>query len=86
METAQFAKQSLAFQKTMFENSFNAMIMAQDQTEKMLHSYLDKLPWVTAEGKDSLQKSIDMAKQARDDFRKAVEEGFSKFESMMEEK
>lgn len=86
METTQIAKQTLGFQKTVFENSFNAMLMVQDQSEKMLNGYLDKLPWVTEESKKSLQTSIDMAKQARNDFKKAVEDGFVKFEEMLEEK
>lgn len=86
METAKFAKQTLGFQKTIFENSFNAMIMAQDQTEKMVNSYLDQLPWVTEDSKKSLHTSLDMAKKARDDFKKAVEDGFVKFEELLQEK
>lgn len=86
METAQFAKQTLNFQKTIFNNSFNAMILVQEQSEKMVSSYLEKLPWVTEENRNSLQSSVDMAKKARDDFRKAVEDGFTKFEEMLEEK
>ena len=86
METTQFAKQALGFQKTMLENSFNAMTMVQDQTEKMVNGYLDQLPWVTAEGKKTLQTSVDMTKKARDDFKKAVDEGFSKIEEFLEEK
>ncbi|MCP4343307.1 MAG: hypothetical protein GY799_31635 [Desulfobulbaceae bacterium] len=86
METTQFAKQALGFQKTMLDNSFNAMIMVQDQTEKMVNGYLDQLPWVTAEGKKSLQTSVDMTKKARDDFKKAVDEGFGKIEELLEEK
>jgi hypothetical protein len=49
METTQFAKQTLGFQKTILENSFNAMILVQDQTEKMVNGYLDQLPLVTAD-------------------------------------
>ena len=86
METTQFAKQALGFQKTMLENSFNAMTMIQDQTETMINGYLDQLPWVTAEGKKSLQTSVDMAKKARGDFKKAVDDGFSKIEELLEEK
>jgi hypothetical protein len=33
-----------------------------------------------------MQDSINMAKQARDDFKKAIEDGFGKFEEMLEEK
>ena len=86
METTQFAKQALEFQKTMLDNSFSAMIMVQDQTEKMVNGYLDQLPWVTAEGRKSLQISVDITKKARDDFKKAVDEGFSKIEELLEEK
>lgn len=86
METAKFAKQTLGFQKTIFDNSFNAMIMVQDQTEKMVNSYLDQLPWVTEDGKKSLQTTISMAKKTRDDFKKAVEDGYHKFEELLEEK
>ncbi len=86
METTKFAKQTLGFQKTIFENSFNALVMAQDQTEKIISSYLDQLPWVTADGKKSLQTTIDLAKKTRDDFKKAVDDGFCKFEELLEEK
>lgn len=86
METTQFAKQTLNIQKTIFDNSFNAIIMAQEQSEKMLHGYMERLPWVTDEGRESLQKSLDIARQARNDFKKAVDDGFVKFEELLEEK
>jgi hypothetical protein len=62
------------------------MIMVQDQTEKMVNSYLDQLPWVTDDGTKSLQGSINLAKKTRDDFKKAVEDGYRKFEELLEEK
>ena len=86
METTQFAKQALGFQKTILENSFNAMIMIQDQTEKMVNGYLDQLPWVTDDNKKALQSSVDMVKKARDDFKKAVDDGYAKFEELLEKK
>ena len=84
METTQMAKQTLSFQKTIFTNSYNAMVLAQDQTEKMLNSYIEKLPLTTDEGKKSLVSSVEMSKNARDDFKKAVDEGYAKFEEMLE--
>ncbi len=83
MEANNFTKQALGFQKTILENSFNAMIMVQDQTEKMVNSYLEQLPWVTADGKKSMQSSIDMAKKVRDDFKKSVDDGFTKMEELL---
>ena len=52
----------------------------------MFTGYLDKLPWVTEDAKKTLESSTDMAKKARDDFKKAVEDGFARFEEMLEEK
>lgn len=86
METARFAKQTLVFQKTLFENTFNAMAMIQDQTEIVVSSYLDQLPWVSEDAKKSLQNSVDLAKKSRTEFKKAVEDGYRKFEELLEER
>lgn len=83
METTQFARQTLIVQRTIFDNSFNAIVMAQEQMETMVNSYMETLPWVTAEGKESMQKSIDIAKKTRKDFKKAVDDGFVKFEGIL---
>ena len=86
MDTTQLAKQTLSFQKTIFDNSFNAMVLVQDQTEKMVNSYIENLPWVTEENKKSLTTSVEMGKKARDDFKKAVDDSYAKFEEMLEQK
>ena len=86
MEASQFAKQTLSFQKTIFENSFNAIALVQDQSETMFNAYLDKLPWVTEESKKNFTTSVDLAKKARDDYKKAVEEGFARFEELVDNK
>lgn len=86
MESAKFFKQTVGFQKTVFENSFNALVVAQEQTEKMVNSYLDQLPWVTDESKKSMEASVELAKKARDDFKKAVDEGYTKFEELLDGK
>lgn len=83
MEATKFTKQALGFQRTIFDNSFNAMIMVQDHTEKMVNGYLDQLPWVTSEGKKSLQTSVDMAKKMRDDFKKSIDDGYGKIEELL---
>ncbi len=86
METTQFAKMTVEFQKTMLDNGFNAMTLVQDQSEKVVKTYFDQLPWVTDEGKKSLQATVDMTKKARDDFKKALDDGFDKIEELLEEK
>jgi hypothetical protein len=83
MDTTQTVKQTLDFQKTIFSNSFNAMVTAQDQTEKMLNSYFEQLPWVNEENKKPIDASIEMGKKTRDEFKKAVDEGYAKFEEIL---
>lgn len=86
MQPTQLAKQTLEFQKTILDNSFNAMIVMQDQTEKMVNDYLNQMPLVTADSKKTLQTSIDMAKKARDEFKKSVDDGFGKIEEIFVDK
>lgn len=86
METTQFAKQTLNFQKSVFDSSYNAISMIQDQTGKMVSTYMEKLPWMTEESKKTMENSIDMANKARDTFKKSVDEGFSKLEELVEKK
>jgi len=62
------------------------MVLVQEQTEKMLGSYVEKLPWVTEENKKSLEASVEMGKKACADYKKAVDEGYAKFEEMLEKK
>ena len=86
METTQMAKQTLSFQKSIFTNSFKAIVLAQEQTEKMLNSYVEQLPWGTDEGKKSFASVVEMSKKAMVDFENAVDEGYAKFEEMLEKK
>ena len=83
METTAIVKQVIGIQKNMFENSFNMMVMAQDQAENMIGTYLEQLPWVTAEGKKTVNESVAMGKKARADFKKAMDDGYTKIEEMV---
>ena len=86
MEPGKIANQTISFQKTLFENTFNAMVMIQDQTEKMISVFLTQLPWVPEEGKSAIGDSVKMYKEARDNFKKAVDDGFTKMDGMFVQK
>jgi hypothetical protein len=81
IEPAKAAKQMITFQKTLFENSFNAMVTIQDQTEKMTDTFLSKLPWLPEDGRKTVNETISFYKKSRDDFKKAVDDGFTKLEA-----
>jgi hypothetical protein len=42
MDQKQIAKQMVEFNKSAFDNTFNAMTALQDQTEKLVFQFLEK--------------------------------------------
>jgi len=75
-----FAKQMIDFYKSTFDNSFNAMVMLQEQTEKNMKMALDQASWFPAEGKKAIDEWIKACKQSRDEFKKVTEENFKRVE------
>ena len=51
MEPKQIAKQIVDFNKTAFDNSFDAMSVIQDQTEKMVNAMMEQTAFFPEEGK-----------------------------------
>lgn len=82
MELGRMAKQMITFQKSLFENAFSAMCTVQDQTEKMAGSFLNQLPWVPEEGKSAVNTAVDSYKKAREEFKKAVDDGYAKLDEL----
>jgi hypothetical protein len=72
MDQKQMVRQVIDFQKASFDNSFNAMVLIQEQTEKMAKTFLDQANWLPEEGKSVLNQWIGAYKKGRDDFKKSV--------------
>jgi len=81
MEQSKIAKQMIDFQKATFDNTFNAMTMLQDQTEKMVNMFLEQATWLPEQGKKALNEWVQSFKKGREDFKKAVDESFRKVEN-----
>jgi polyhydroxyalkanoate synthesis regulator phasin len=80
METGKMAKQMIDFYKSTFDNSFNSMVMLQEQMEKTLKTSLDQATWLPEEGKKVLDDWVKAYKQGREELKKAVDENFKKVE------
>ena len=80
MEPTAIAKQVINLQKTAFDNAFNAMVMLQEQTEKMTSSLMDQAPGLPEEAKKAINEWVKAYKKGREDFKKAVDENFKKAE------
>ena len=80
MEPKQFAKQMIQFNKAAFDNTFNAMTVLQEQTEKMVNSFMEQSAWMPAEGKKAVFDWLKAYKRGRDDFKAAVDDNYRKVE------
>ncbi|MDI7261288.1 MAG: hypothetical protein QME90_15400 [Thermodesulfobacteriota bacterium] len=78
MEQSKIAKQMVDFNKATFDNTFNAMVMLQEQTERMVNMFLEQATWLPDQGKKALNDWVQAFKKGRDDFKKAVDESFKK--------
>ena len=71
-------KQVVQFNKTVFDNAFKAMNLAQEQGEKMLNALLDQATWLPEEGKKTITDWLKAYKKGMDDFKKALDEQYKK--------
>jgi len=80
MDPKQVAKQMIKFNKTAFDNTFDAMTVLQEQMEKMMSGFMEQAPWIPAEGKKAIIDWIKAYKKGRDDFKTTVEDNYKKIE------
>ena len=81
MDPKQIAKQMVQFNKAAFDNTFNAMTVLQEQTEKMVNMFLEQQsPWMPAEGKKAVTDWIKAYKRGREGFKAAVDDNYKKVE------
>lgn len=78
MDQKQIVKQMMEFNKTAFDNAFNAIVMIQDQAEKMVSDTMEKTTWFPEEGKKAIRELANSYKKAREDFKTASDENYKK--------
>lgn len=81
MDPKQVFKQMLDFNRTSFNNTFNAMVMVQDQSETMAGSLVGQATWLPEEGKKAVQEWVNACKKGREEYKKLVDNAFEKVES-----
>ncbi len=81
MDQKKLIKQAIDFNKNIFNNSFNALVMLQDQTERFSRTILDQAAWIPEEGKSLINEWIDAYKKERDNYKHNADAGFEKIET-----
>jgi hypothetical protein len=78
MDQKIIVKQMIDFHKSTFNNSYNAMVMLQDQTEKMLGTFFSQANWVPQDFKRVMGEWVTSYKKGRDEFKKSVDDNFKR--------
>lgn len=82
MEPVKLVKQMITFQKTLFENSYKTICMIQEQTEHIAIQLWNLFPWIPEEGRKLIDETLRNCKNAREEFKKIVDDGFAKIEEL----
>ncbi len=84
MGNKEIVKQMIDVQKESFDNLFTATAMIQDQAEKLLINFVQNMPGMNDGGSEVVNQWINVYKKSRDDFKKAVDDGYAKVESFLD--
>ena len=79
-DPTKLARQMIGFQRGMFENTFNTIVVLQDQTERMTSTLVDQAEWFPKEGRDAINDWIKSYKKGRDEYRKTIDKAFNNME------
>ncbi len=85
MNQFSFAKQILDFNRTTLQNTFGAMCMLQEQSEKMVSTFIEQADWIPSEGKKAITDMTAMFRKGCSELSKAVDENFVRVESYFEQ-
>lgn len=82
MEQKQVFKQMIDFNQKTFNNAFDAMVLLQDQFEKVANTALDQIPGVPAEGRKAIENWAGAFKEGRKNFKQQMDNGFEQAERL----
>ena len=85
MNQFSLAKQMIGFNRTTFENTFGAICLLQEQSEKMMSNFIEQANWIPGEGKKAITDMAALFRTSCSEFKKAVDENFNRVEAYFEE-
>jgi hypothetical protein len=84
VDNKEIMKRMIDLHKTSFENCFSTMVALQNHTEKLMKTLVDHTPGMNNGAREVMDKWTDAYKKGRDDFKKAVDEGYVKVEEFFD--
>jgi len=80
MENKILAKQIIDFHKSTFDNTFSSLTILQQQTEKMVQTFLQQASWLPVEGKAAISEWVKIYDKGRVGFKEAADNNYKKVE------
>jgi hypothetical protein len=84
-EPRKIAKQMMDVYKAGFDNSFNALLMVQEQMERMASMSMDQTMAMPEEAKKAFTEWAKAYKKGCEDYRKSVDDNFKRVETFFME-
>ncbi len=81
MEQTKVVTDMIAFQKTAFTNSFQAMALVQDQIGQVAHTTVKQAHWLPAESRRAVDQWLDACKGGRESYKRYVDDGYQRLEA-----
>ena len=82
MDQKQTFKQMIEFNRTTFNNAYNAMVLVQDQCEKAAYAVLDQATGLPVEGRKTIENWSEAFKDGRKNFKQQMDIGFEQAEKL----
>jgi len=78
MDQKKVLKQMVEFNKMAFDNTFKAMIILQDETERLFSRFMDKALWLPDAGKNAINEWVSTYRRTIEACKCCNEESYKK--------
>lgn len=80
MDQKQMLKQMIEFNQATFNNTFQAMVLLQEQFERVAQTAIEQANWLPAEGRKAIEDWVGAYKTGRDKYKKHIDDSYKKVE------
>ncbi len=84
MKQDQIIKQMIEFNQATFNNTFQAMVLLQDQFERIAQTTVEQANWLPAEGRKTIENWVEAYKTGRDNYKSYVDDSYKKVETYLD--
>lgn len=83
METNNLLQKAVHYQKNAFDNAYQAVVLFQDQAERVANTWLDQINGLPEEGRDLVGTWAENYRKGLKQYKDAVDQGFNRVEELL---